>query len=234
MSYVVNTVADCIQDCKTEQRVAIAMTSVLCVVIIVLGVLGVVQRSMYTDKLSDESKKSIAESNAFEGVNFTFIASIVVAIIAIGVGLGFASKGLTVTTAATGVTDCIKSCDKERRVAIGMTTVLLVVIIVLGALGAIQRKMFSDRLGIQQREDVAFSDSFKGVNYTFGISVVVAVAAIVIAYYFASKKLTVSASADTSATTANAGGAPAPGAGFGGPANMGGAGAGVGLNGGRQ
>lgn len=231
MSYVVNTVADCIQDCKTEQRVAIAMTSVLCAVIIVLGVLGVVQRSMYTDKLSDESKKSIAESNAFEGVNFTFIASIVVAIIAIGVGLGFASKGLTVTTAATGVTDCIKSCDKERRVAIGMTTVLLVVIIILGALGAIQRKMFSDRLGMQQREDIAFNDSFKGINYTFGISVVVAVAAIVIAYYFASKKLTVSASADASATTANADGAPAPGAGFGGPANMGGAGGG--FNGGR-
>ena len=178
-------------DCRTEQRVAIGMTSVLCVVVIVLGVLGIVQRSMYNAKLSDESKKSIADNNVFESVNFTFIVSIVVAVIAIGVGLGFASKGLTVTAAATGITECIKSCDQERKVAIGMTSVLLVVIVILGALGAIQRKMFSDRLGMKEREDISKNDSFKGVNLTFGVSVVVAMIAIVIAYYFASKKLTV-------------------------------------------
>lgn len=73
----------------------IAMTSVLLLIIVVLSILGLTTRALYTERLGQREKDEVAKSPVFDGMNIVFWTCIVLALIAIAIMYVFATGKIT-------------------------------------------------------------------------------------------------------------------------------------------
>jgi len=69
----------------------ISMTSVLLLLIIILSIVGLTERSLFTAKLGQREKDDVAKSNVFSGINIVFWTCIVLSLIAIAIMYVFAT-----------------------------------------------------------------------------------------------------------------------------------------------
>lgn len=70
-----------------------------------------------------------------------------------------------------------------------MTSILLLLIIILSILGITGRSLLVARLGQKEKDEVAKSGVFSGINMVFWTCIIIALIAIAIMYVFATGKI---------------------------------------------